>query len=588
MAPASGNDGPRRRSAPGAARKGSSGKRRGEGRKRRRGSSKRSAVSDALEKKPGVDLQKGSDEPLSPQEVRSMREHFQFLRQHRKVLRLKVNAAEDLLLNGVHEPTDRGVCQRLLGKVDRSSVISACARLEAEAAAKLLAGVILFSNELEYILLLLEKLQLSASADDATAALAQGLERIDFDAVSSVQMRRVLSLITEAFSDRERPELLLGLLESRSFRGAFDKSIDGLPAPLASLVVPLRAVQAVVLHGRPNTYEPQDLGRGTGLLLAGSDRSLRRRPADVRQRLLSHGLQACHSPRHALHRDLGRLCRSFPKKDRQHGDAGIAFALHLLGAGCDDDACRLLRELARDHPEFKLPGRWLERVESAGRIGRFASEEDQPERRDAMGQHLRRSGHWIDTMQPAWIQVGSGEPVDTMTTAAGILSDLCIPNLVPLLDSGMTPDGLPYFVTPSPGRALEAALDHDKGVELGEATRLCLEGSTLFGALAAAGIGMHDGELARFAQGTGGALWLVDVSGALRSSPADAAAHNLSAASAFCERVLRIGTRYLPPLDLLAGIGNAESCGELVRTLARSSRLGPHSAARSARKRSRT
>ena len=586
MAPTSRQDEPKTSRA---ARKtaGARKRRRGGRNKRPQDPSKSDPDSGVLPRKADAGLQDGVGETLSPQEVRSIREHFDFLRTHRKILRLKVNAAEDLLLNGTQEPSQRGACQHLLNKVDRSCVISACERLEAGAAAKLLAGIVLFSSDIEYILLLLEKIQLSGSPDDTTAALAQGIERIDFNVVSKAQMRRVLSLIAEIFTEHERPEVLLGLLESRSFRAAFDKSIESLPTALASLVVPLRAAQAVILHGKPNTYDPPDLCRGVGMLLSGSDRSLRRRPQEVRERLLDYGLQACHAPAHAHHAPLATLLASFSKKGRQHGDAGIALAQHLLGAECDGEARRLLKELARDHPEFKLPNRWLERVESPERIGRFAIEADHPEKRDVLGQHRRRSGYWIDTMQNAWIQIGSMEHVDSMTTAASILSDHCIPNMVPLLESGMTRDGSPYFVTPNPGRPLEAVLAQNRGVELGEALRVCLAGSTLFGALTAAGLELRDGDLARFAQNENGALWLLDVCGALRARPTDGTDHNLPAAREFCEHVLRIGTRYLPPLDLLAQIQTAETCGHLVRSLARSSRLGSRSTARPAKKRPR-
>jgi len=155
------------------------------------------------------------------------------------------------------------------------------------------------------------------------------------------------------------------------------------------------------------------------------------------------------------------------------------------------------------------------------------------------------------------------------------LFDVCIPNLVPLLDSGMTPDDAPYFVTPNPGPALENLLRQSRGVELDEAIRLCLEGSRLFGALTSAGVEVRDGKLGRFAVGMGGVLWLVDVSGTRRTSPTEAAEHNLSAAREYCEAVLRAGTRYLPPHEVLAGIERAESCSGLSRCLARSSRLGP-------------
>jgi len=589
MALDSGSDDPGNGGARRPARRGSAAKRRRGGRKKPPGPSRRGPPSDLLPKEgEGIDLAKGSEEPLSATEVRSMQEHFNFLRTHRKILRLKVNAAEDLLLNGVKEPDNRGVCQHLLAKVDRSSVISACERLDDQAAAKLLAGIILFSADIEYVLLLLEKIQGSSSPDNASAALAQGLERIDFDAVSSAQMRRVLSLIVDLFPERERPEILLGLLESPSFRGAFDQSIEGLPEALASLVVPLRAFQAVIQHGEPNTYDPRDLSRGIGLLLGGSDRSLWRRSAKTRVRLFEHGLQVCDFAGHAHHRSLRILLGGFPRKDRQHGDAGIALALHLLGADREDDACALLRELARDHPDFKLPNRWLERVESPQRVGRFALDEERAETRDVVGHHLRRQGHWINTMQTAWIQIGAEEHVDTMTSTAGLLLSLCVPNLVLLLESGMTPEGAPYFVTSNPGRSLDSMLHHDRGFEVGEAIRLCLEGSRLYGALATAGVEVPDAELARFALGEGGALWLVDLTGARRVEPSQAAGSNLGAARRFCEALLRGGTRYVAPLDLFAEMESAESCSEVVRIFARSSRQGARALSRSVRKRPRS
>ena len=586
MAPSSGKDDSK---APRPARKGEATRKKRGGRRRRKpkATAKSESVSGALAKKSAVDLAKSSEEPLSQQEARSMREHFQFLRAHRKVLRLKVNAAEDLLLNGVQEPTHRGICQHLLGKVDRSSVLSACERLEPRAAAKLLAGIVLFSSDIEYVLLLLEKIQQSESPANATTALAQGLERIDFDEVSVAQMRRVLSLVTEVFSERERPELLLGLLESRSFRGAVDKSIEDLPGPLASLVVPLRAAQAVILHGKPNRYAPQDLSRGIDLLLGQSERSLRRRPAEVRERLFEHGLQACHAPDHAHHTRLGALLAGFAGKGRQHGEAGSALALHLIGAECDGEARRLLQELVRDHPEFKLPKRWLERLQSPSRIGRFATEDNEAESRDRLDQHVRKPGYWINTMESAWIQTGSEPHLDDMTTTASILFDVCVPNLVPLLESGMTPEGAPYFVTPNPGPPLDTVLQQNRGLDLGEAVQLCLAGVNLFGALASAGVAMSDGELPRFSLADGNTLWLVDVAGARRVDPSDAASPNLAAAMEFCAKVLENGPRYLAPLDLLAEIQACGSCSELARALARTSRSGARALTRSTRKRSR-
>jgi len=67
-------------------------------------------------------------EALDAAEVAEMKQHLAFLRRYKDILRLKLNAAEDLLVNGQREPTDRGVCRHLLGKVERSVVEAAVAR----------------------------------------------------------------------------------------------------------------------------------------------------------------------------------------------------------------------------------------------------------------------------------------------------------------------------------------------------------------------------------------------------------------------------------------------------------------------------
>ena len=150
------------------------GERRG-GRRRGRGGRRPSNRAARVLSKPteSVDLDKNADEPLTKQEAAVLRDHFRFLRENRKDLRLKVNANEDLLLNSVREPVHRGVCRHLLGKVERSNVLAAAERLEPARSAKLLAGVIGFSSDIEYVLLFLEKVKLSSSSAEAAAALSE-------------------------------------------------------------------------------------------------------------------------------------------------------------------------------------------------------------------------------------------------------------------------------------------------------------------------------------------------------------------------------------------------------------------------------
>ena len=69
-----------------------------------------------------------ADDRLTPAEVAEMKQHLAFLRAYKDILRLKLNAAEDLLVNGQREPTDRGVCRHLLAKVDRGAIEGALTR----------------------------------------------------------------------------------------------------------------------------------------------------------------------------------------------------------------------------------------------------------------------------------------------------------------------------------------------------------------------------------------------------------------------------------------------------------------------------
>jgi hypothetical protein len=342
-------------------------------------------------------------------------------------------------------------------------------------------------------------------------------------------------------------------------------------------MVPLRAVQAVVLHGSPNTYDPEVLATGIGLLLAADDVSLRRRSADTRQRLLFRGLEACSAPDHLHHRSLSVLLASFAKDDRQHHENGLALGRHLLAAERDDEARKLLKGLATSHPDFEIPGRWLERLEQVSRIDRFSVDERKAERRDVLGHHRRVAGHWLNTMRPVWIQIETPPHGDTHTAAAILLEELTLPGVVPLLASGTTAHGAAYFATASPGRALDHVLRDKGGLSLCDAVSLCLEGAALLASLGAVGVGLPDAAPQRFEKSAEGVLWLVDLAGAKRGSVDAVAAASLEAARGFCNGVLASGRRYLPPADLLAALREARSSAELARWLARSSLLDARS-----------
>jgi hypothetical protein len=507
------------------------------------------------------------EEPLTPSEVAALREHFRFLREHRRELKLKVNAAEDLLLNGVREPTHRGVCQHLLGKVERGAVLSASERLEPAKAAKLLAGIIRFSADIEYVLLFLEKIKLSSPPGEATAALSQGLQRIDFDRVSATQMRRVLNLSCELFAERERPTLLLGMLESRSFRDAFDRSISGLPESLSHLVLPLRAAQAVVLHGKKNPFDSATLEEGVHLLMDVGDRILLRHALEVRQRLFRFGLQACRHPDHRLHRGLRALLTSFPTSDRQKPEDGLSLARHFLATDDEAAARRILQELTREFPDFPVPASWL-RLLDGHRLDRVALLDEPGGLTDVLGHHVRRAGVCLETMRPVQVQLADPEHAETHEAAERLLRELCIPGVAPLLASGSAPTGERYFVVASSGQALEPA--PGESLERRDVLRVCLAGVQILAALATAGVRLPDAAPRRFNRETGGELLLTDLAGAERAEAETAGAAHLELAKQFCRYALGGARDYIAPTDVLEAISPARSSAELARVFARS------------------
>jgi len=235
------------------------------------------------------------EEPLTPQEIAKLKVQFRFLRDNRHLLKLRVNAAEDLLLNGVKEPTHRGVCQHLLAKVERSRVLTVSQNMPPDQAVRLLSGVIRFAPEIAYILRYLECVKLTASQQQAGAALTEALKQIEFTELSAAQMRQLVALIVDVFAERDLPVFLFTLLYDKSFKEALDRSLDGFPEVLGRMVVPLRVLHGLIAHAAPkhgdSGADMQALKAGVALLCDVNPASLEQLPEGARQRLLQLGCE---------------------------------------------------------------------------------------------------------------------------------------------------------------------------------------------------------------------------------------------------------------------------------------------------------
>ncbi|MEZ4222044.1 MAG: hypothetical protein R3B13_14010 [Polyangiaceae bacterium] len=504
-------------------------RRRRRGRKRPEQSKESAAI--VIERARAVDTSKPADEPLSAEEAAEMREHFRFLRDNRKLLQLRLNAAEDLLINGAREPEHRGVCQHLLSKVDRARVESVVPRLDPAARSRFLAGVVRLCPDVPYLLLYLESVKESASQADATAALTRALHHIDFSQISAAQMRRLLDLIAELFDERDRPQLLFGLLRSTSFRDAFDRSAEALPSALADSFVPLRAVHAVVLRGKRNPHDAAALAQGAAILLGARDTVLRSHGLEAKRRLLELGL-SLRDHAEEVASGLATLAKSLPEEAHERSEAQLRVAGYLLSVNREAAARRLLERLRRDAPGFKRPQRWLDAL-SAPRFGRYAAIEQKGE--------SRRGSRFVSavslrTQQLVWLCTGDAADAESFDALAPSREQMALPGVLPLLEVERTAEGVPYFVVPKRGRGAYECIKKD-GISAQDASTVCEDAVALLMALAQRGIELPDVRLDRFAIDSG-RLWLRDWRGAAVTTPSDAAVVQLGHARELCGLVL--------------------------------------------------
>jgi hypothetical protein len=153
----------------------------GHRRRRRRGRSRREPPAAAATIVPEVSRLVTPAAPvsdaLSPTELAEMKQHLAFLRRYKDALRLKLNATEDLLVNGQREPTDRGLCRHLLGKVDRAVIEATIAReplcSDVAARARMLEGAVRLTADIGILLAYLETLAHVRSRAEAAQAFAE-------------------------------------------------------------------------------------------------------------------------------------------------------------------------------------------------------------------------------------------------------------------------------------------------------------------------------------------------------------------------------------------------------------------------------
>lgn len=501
---------------------------------------------------PIIDHALPADEPLHPHEVRAMKAHLRFLRGVRKPLGIRVNAEEDLLLNGAREPSHRGVCLKLLSKVDHSAVMRALDRIDApRARTDLLAGVVRFSDDLGILLLYLESLADSASKAKAAGAFSLAVARMDLGAASPARITRLLELLATCFDGHERAQVLFGLLHAPGFAERFDAIRGELPRDLQQVIGPLAAVHEEIILGQETRHGPGALRTGCELLLSAPADTLRAYPLDVRTRLLESAVALVRDERTA-DRAAATLLESIDAAPEEYRRLALLRAADLMRRHADERARWVLKRLQGAQAKCTEAALWRDALESR-HVGRFAMGwPDDTGRRIAVEPPPKGKGKlaraWsLDGQVSVWLRTAPGSARQAVSKEAALHSKLVLPGLAPLIGSNTKGKTLALAV---PAWGEPAALVLPRLKDRRTALDLALQATQILGGLAFAGIKLPDARRWRWLVDTTASpprLLLAVLQGATEVAALEALKAHGGSARGFARELLDDHERDLPP-----------------------------------------
>lgn len=457
-----------------------------------------------------LDLSLPADVPLHEDELREAEAHVGFLRRFKTLLRLGLNAQEDLLVNGAKPPTDRGVLKHLLAKVDRATIEQALRKDALQKSPKeraaFLGGAARLSADVD---LLLQYLEALADADDRRAAaegFALTIGRVDVERLAGKQLTHLLSVIAKTFDASDRIRALFELLRNESMRKALAAGLAGLPPELKDLFGPLSAAHQVIVRGEPAPRDEEDdgsLAKGIALLLEAPEGSLRTYPEPVRARLAELALAGGVSGQ--AKDAVRRILKALPKKNPAYAELWKLRIDELLVEGALDEARALVIDLGA-----ALPGdAWI--------AGRKQALSDRKAGKLTLGPKIPGTegllrAFWLE--RPSTVIARAGAPVDAgrLSFEAKVQAELVLPGIAPILAHGLGEDGTPYLAMPELGAPVAEALEE---LSLRERLAVALEGVRTLVALAERGLSLPDARLTRFGFGAAG-LVLYDLNGMQR------------------------------------------------------------------------
>ncbi|MCO4773710.1 MAG: hypothetical protein KDA24_27005 [Deltaproteobacteria bacterium] len=501
---------------------------------------------------PVLDASLPPDVPLRPEEQRAMKRHLRFIKTHRRALGVRLNAEEDLLVNGAREPEHRGVALALLSKIDHPTITKALDRVEdPKARTDLLAGVVRFSDDLGILLLYVESLADSESRRKAAGAFSLAVARMDLSEASPARVERLLAVLTEVFAGHERAQALFGLLHAPGFSEVFDSVRDHLPPDLKEVIVPLAAVHEEIVLGQETRHGHGALKKGCALLLAAPADVLSAYPREVRVRLLESAVALVADDR-AADRAASALIESLPKDSDDFVRLSLLRAGELLRLHADERAKWLLRRLEGARAQCNEAALWRDALDSP-QLGRFAIGWPSANgRRLEVPKEPDRKGFVpafsLDAQTPVWLRTAGPKQAQSFAAEVKLHRGLVLGGVAPVLGATLKGKHLSVAV-PSRGVPAKIGLERLLG-DRRFALDLATQAVGALGGLAHAGVRLPDARRWRFlveGDATPPRLWLADLSGARESDPLEARKAHGGLARGFAREVLSAHESMLPP-----------------------------------------
>ena len=432
-------------------------------RKRRRGKKKRNNL-EPIRRRTQLDLNKPSDVELTAAEQSEMLQHLKFIRRFKGALRLSLNANEDLLVNQVKAPTDRGVCKHLLAKVDGPAIDRALARDSLKTnhpeRARFLAGVVRLRPSLSILLSYLETLSTIDERRDAAQGFALTVNTIDFSQVTESQVTRILTDLKTLFEPHDLIQSFFGLMDSPDFREALASVRGNIPGELYTTYQSLEAAYRFVIEGQVPT-ENEDwevLQQGIGDLLKVPKNILRTFPLPARRKIVELA-------------SSGSLNNFFEKQPEQKKAALSTTRFLFESLPKDDSAVAALRR-----QQFEQLLRSKHFAEGEKLLAQMARQGDNggwvKKRREALSWHHLddyfinggipehsielREALWTEHNAFVWMLTGPVDHAGELSARANLQSKLTVAGLSTVLDHKLSSKGPYYMSFPKVGQVLDS------------------------------------------------------------------------------------------------------------------------------------